>query len=473
MKPIKKFFLRASIKTRFLLIYGVSTSVIGVVGIVFSSISFIGTLRIIEKLLKDKAYIVNGPYFAAAVFTAVICIVFVTWGCRSLIGGVQNAAGKSLPAPVPTEFDNYNEVENTLIRKQLPVYETGAAALAGKDKSFPVKFLILLSAVIMFLIVKSLLPDELFWDYHIYPGYFSFPFYFMIILAAVTALKAASLYIHPFDRKPNLQVSEEVVSIKGGGDPYTFEPGIENARITLQQNKAPNIVFRSGFSQTQGGIENTGKVEKKMFIETQPTAIPHEPHPYIYLYLSSAIVLFTFGFLFATRLPPDNISVLTVPTIAVGFAWRIVKGGILLYAGWDLLQSASCILHTHLYESIMVHVRIDGVYGKVNEKSNKAGAGSSDRDGILIRSDCRFKIYTTRLLSEIYTVKGKRHIIGMTVEKDSEKAEKLVIGAIENFEKEGITVRDFKLPSRDNRDITGPDILGMFKPVTGKTAKIK
>jgi hypothetical protein len=374
---------------------------------------------------------------------------------------------------VPTEFDNYNEVENILIRKQLAVYKTGAAVVAGKDKSFLVKFLILLGGVILFLIVKSLLPDELFWDYHLYPGYFSFPLYFMIILAAASALRAVSLYIHPFDREPKLQVSEETVSIKGGGDPYTFEPGIENALVTLQQNRGPNIVFRSGFSQTQGGIKNTGKVEKKMFIETQPASIPNEAHPFIYLYLLTAIVLFTFGFLFTTQLPPDNISVLTVPTIAIGFIWTVVKGGILLYAAWDLLQSVSCILHTYLYESIMIHVRIDGVYGKVTEKPDRAGAGSSEKKNILIRSDCRFKIYTTGLLSEIYPAKGKRHIIGMTVDDDSGKAEKLVTGAIEAFEKEGITVRDFKLSSRDTRGITGPNILGMFKPATDKIAQVK
>jgi hypothetical protein len=465
MQKLKNLFLKIVSTRNPFMLYGLSLLIIGTTGIIFSFVSFIGAIKIIKSLLKGKSYVGNQPYLAALVITTIICISLLIWGFKSFSTGLLNVIRDSYPVPGPPEFEDYEEVENALVRKQIPMYKTGPSVVAGKDRYFIKKFLFFLGLVILFLIGKRSLPDELFWDYNLTPGDFSFPLFFIVILAAAAALRAASIYFHTLDQDPGQQVSEVIKSIKGGGNPYTFEPGIENALLPLRQNGNPNFVFRSGFSQTQGGVKNTGKVEKKMFIETHPKSIPNEPHPIMYLYLFSAILLFIIGILFITKLPPDNISVLTVPTIAIGYLWTIIKGSVLVFIGRGLMESFSTISSTYRFESVMVYVEVEGVYGKAPENSGRAAADSAVARSIIVRSDCLFKVYTTKLTTEIYTLKGKRHIIKMTVESDSIKAKELVVGAIERFEKEGVSIQGLETSSAPKvEDIAELNLLDILEP---------
>lgn len=465
MQKLKNLFLKIfSLRNPFML-YGFSLLIIGTTGIIFSFVSFIGAIKIIKSLLKGKSYVGNQPYLAALVITTIICISLLIWGFKSFSTGLLNVIRDSYPVPEPPEFEDYKEVENALVRKQIPKYKNGPSVADEKDRYFIKKFLFFLGLVILFLIGKRSLPDELFWDYNLTPGDFSFPLFFIVILAAVAALRAASIYFHTLDQDPRHQVSEVIKSIKGGGNPYTFEPGIENALLPLRQNGKPNLVFRSGFSQTQGGVKNTGKVEKKMFIETHPKSIPNEPHPIMYLYLFSAILLFIIGILFITKLPPDNISVLTVPTIAMGYLWTIIKGSVLVFSGRGLMENFSSISGTYRFESVMVYVGVEGIYGKTPVNGGRAAADAAATSGIIVRSDCLFKVYTTKFTTEIYTLKGKRHIIKMTVESDSERAKELVVDEIEGFEKDGVSVQGMETASRSNdEDIAKLNLLDILKP---------
>jgi hypothetical protein len=224
-------------------------------------------------------------------------------------------------------------------------------------------------------------------------------------------------------------------------------------------------VFRSGFTEIEGGIKNTGRIEKKLFIETHPKPISYEPHPIVYSYLLFAFILFFIGFFLMTRVPPGNISVLSDPTIAIGYLWTIVKGSILVFSGRGLMESFSSISGTYRFESVMVYVEVEGIYGKAPVNGGRAAADAAAASSILVRSDCLFKVYTTKLTTEIYTLKGKRHIIKMTVERDSEKAKELVVGEIEGFEKDGVSVQGMETASRSNeKDVAKINLLDILKP---------
>ena len=466
---LKHLFLKIVKTKEPLMCYGFATFFIGITGIIISFVSFIRLIKIIKNLVKDKSYSGNEPYLAAAIITLILCISILIWGFKRLISGLKY----TIPhyPPVPSEFEDYEEIKSALVRKKIPLYETGSLTIVKKDRSFITKFLFFLGFIILFLITINLLPDDLFWDYGVDSGYFSFPLLFAVILSTVAALRAASIYFHTVGESLETEVSEVIKSIKGGGNPYTLAPGIEKALGSIRQNGNPNIVFRAGFTGAEGGIKNTGRIEKKLFIETQPKPIAYEPHPIVYLYLLSAFILFIIGFFLMTRVPPGNISVLSDPTIAISYIWTIVKGCVLVFSGRGLMGSFFSISRTYRFESVMVYVEVEGIYGKVPVNGGRAAVDAAAPTGIIVRSDCLFKVYTTKLTTEIYTLQGKRHIIKMTVERDSEKAGELVAGAIEGFERDGVSVQGIETSSGSNgEDIAKLDLLDILKPAEDESS---
>jgi hypothetical protein len=152
-----------------------------------------------------------------------------------------------------------------------------------------------------------------------------------------------------------------------------------------------------------------------MLVETHPRAIPLVRPAFIYLYSSFAIILTGIGFLLMTQLPPDNISVLTVPTIAIGYTWTIIKGGLLVFSGTVFLTDVSRLYRTCMFKSVMVYVGFDG--------SGNNGGGN----------DYEFNVFATTLATEMGTFNGNRQIVKMTAEQESENAKKLVTDTIESF----------------------------------------
>lgn len=403
-------------------------------GIIISFVSFIHLINIIKNLLKDKSYVGDELYLTAAILTLTICACMLTYGFKYLFSDIINIIrdGKS----GPEKFEDYQEVEDALVQEKIPSSEARAKTIIEKDVSFIWKYLFFLGLIILLLIGKSFIPDEFFWNLRLTPGYFSFPMVFMGILSFAAALRLASIYFHRDEKRQN-KVDEKIISIKGAEHPATFIPEIEKALLPLRENGKPNIIVHTGFNEMEGNGENSGNIEGKLFIETPTKPARCEPHPIGYFYLLLAFILYITGVLFLTKPPPDNISVLSVPTIAIGYLWAIVKGGILVFCGWALLESVSSIFRTGLLESVMVYVNIGGTSGRTIVKTGEGEANSVETGKIVLRNDCHFWVYTTKIVTEADTDTGKRHIIKRTVDKDSRKAERLVTDAIEKFKKEG------------------------------------
>lgn len=413
-------------------IYADTGIIIAAAGIIISFVSFIQSISIIKNLLNEKSLMGNELYLIASIMTLFICICILTWGFKRVISSLITIIRDS--GTRPEKFDDYKEVEDELVQEKVPSSDAKSGTIFEKDEAFIWKYLFLLGFIILSLIGKTFFPDEFFWNLGLTRDYFSFPLGFMVIFSTAVALRLASMHFHRH-QKSGGEVYEKIVSIKGAGHPSTFAPGIEKALLSLRKNGNPNIVIQTGFNETEESVRNTGKTEGKMFIETPPRPVPCEPHPIGYFYLLFSILLNIVGFLLVTRLPPDNISVLTVPTIAIGHLWAMVKGGILVFCGKAFQESVSSIFRTDLFESVMVYVNIRGISGRTIVRSGKGLNDSVETMNSFVRSDCYFWVYTAKLLTEVDNKKGKRHIIKRTVDKDSEKAKELVAGAIEKFKK--------------------------------------
>jgi hypothetical protein len=414
--------------------YGFSLLLIGIAGITISTISLKSSIKTLKILVKDKVYFGNEPYLAAVVVTLVIGIILLTWGFKNLLSSFMNMIRYN--RPVPREFENYDEIENMLAKKQIPPYERLLETVIKKDKSFIKKFFFFLGVVIIGLVGRVVIPAEFFWNLRLTPTFFSFPLFFVVLLATVAGLRLASVYLYQRIDTQEAEAAEIIKSIKGEDNPYDFIPQIEKALHPLQRHGKLPFVFRSGFTETEGEVKNTGKIHKKIFSETYPQSIPYARHSIVYLLLFVAVMMFITGFLLLVKLPPDNISVLTVPIIAIDYFWTMVKGCILVFSGRGLLKNIYLIYSSYHFESVIVLVEVNGTYEKRKtsvERGETSALQQQDTQGSIFRNDCHFKIYAAKLLTETKASVNKRNVISMTVEIKVKKAKKLIVEAIETF----------------------------------------
>ncbi|MCP4146152.1 MAG: CHAT domain-containing protein [bacterium] len=404
--------------------------IIASTGTIISFVSFIGLIGIIKTLLKDDAYAGNELYLTAAIVSLIICVYILTVGFKSVISDLINIIRHNRTSPI--KFDDYRDVEDALVQEKKTTSETKTETILERDESFVWKYLFFLGTVIIALIVKRFIPDEVFWKHGFTPGDFSFPLLLMLILTAAAALRLGAIYFHRDERR-KYEVDEKIISIKGADHPSTFAPAIEKALLPLRQNGKSNIVVHTETAETEEREKDTGNIEEKLFIETPPKQVQCEPHPIGYFYLLFAAVLFITGILYLTQLPPDNISVLTVPTIALGYLWALVKGAILLFCGRAFLESANTIFRTDYFESVMVYINIEGISRRTIVKVGKTVPDSIETRKTVVRSDCHFRVYTAKLLTEIDKKEGKRQVIKAMIDKNSENAKKMVTAAIAKF----------------------------------------
>ena len=135
------------------------------------------------------------------------------------------------------------------------------------------------------------------------------------------------------------------------------------------------------------------------------------------------------------------------------------------------MESFSSISRTCRFESVMVYVKVLGVYKKATVNSGRAAADYDAARGIVVRCDCVFTVYAAKLTTEIYTLEGKRHITKMIIERESEKAKELVVAAIKRFEKEGPSIHGIKTSSASNVENTeGLNLLDILKPADDESA---
>lgn len=429
MRILKKLYSKIIETKKPALPYEIAVIIIAAIGIMMSVISSGRLIKIIAILVKNKSYTGNEPYLAAVLITLSICIFVLVWGFKSIIS-ICLEMNRYRP-PESSKFKDYSEVEKALVQKKLQSYETASEYVIKKDKSFIGAFLYFLFFLILLFIIKMFLPEEFFWNLRLEPQHVSFPLLFTIILGTAAAVRWLSVRIHDSTGDREMDSTQVLKSIKTGADPASFIPGIEKALVPIRQDGKPNLVYRSGFGKEGDTVKDGGKIYQKLFVETRPSRLRYVRRPIMYLYLFFGIFLMGTGFFFMTGLPPDNISVLTVPAIALAYIWAIIKGGILVFSGADFLKSVSRICKTYRFKSVMVYVEINGVYKKAAPQGGPAKKGSPVHNRGL--SDCDFNVFTASLRTEMNMSDGNRQIIKMTAEHDSENAKKMTAVAVESF----------------------------------------
>lgn len=424
---LKNLYSKINESTNLFMLSKLSKFIIGAVGIIISIVSLKNSVHIFRSMVKYKSYVGNEPYLAAVSLNSVICIFILIWIFKIVISIFQESINSDIP--VPSGFGDYDGIERSLVRRQSATNENFFVKIAKKDKLYIRNFLFFMFFLIICHVVKWFIPDELFWNINLTPDFFSFPLFFIVILAVVAALRFASIYFRKRSEKLKMEVTEVTKLIKGKWNPYTFAVEIEKALHPIQQNGKPNILYTTPSHNRLGNsLKRAGSIQKKLFIETHPKYTPIESSSIVYLYLVFAVILFIIGFFFLAKTPPDNISVLSVPAIAIGYLWTIVKGIVIVVIGGGLLKYVSLGFEIFRFESIMIYLYVETELMNEDVKDNVEELGE---EGILIHGDYHFKVFSAKLLTEIDTTTSKRFVVKMSIDDDSIKAKNLVIDAIE------------------------------------------
>lgn len=410
--------------------YETSRLVTGMTGTILAFIALKPLIKNFNALQKNNASVGNEPYLAAIILSMAISIFLLIWGIKTLFKNITDIIQYQVPEPI--EFEDYSQLEHALVGKKIPPHEKASVSIIKKDKSFILIYIVFLGVILIGFFIKLILPNVLFWNHNLAPEDFSFPLLFIFILSVTAFLRGASIYIHSHIYSPIDEVSETIISVHGKEHPYTFLNSLEKAMASMQKNDKPNYVSNTPIDGTDI-IKTTGKIQRKLFIETTPQHVPYEPQPITFVYLLLATLWISSGCFLLTRLPPDNISVPTVPIIAIDYICTLIKGGILVITGTGLLKSVFPRFKNFQFKSIVVYVEINGTYEKVPDGNEITGSLTQNYANLNFHSDCKFKIFTTTLLTEISAAKKKRDIIGMTVEEHSEEARKMVSNTIESF----------------------------------------
>jgi hypothetical protein len=424
----------------------------------------------------------NELYFALLTMAGLVSLVWLFWGIKSFVTGMKNLARIVVPPRTPPDFKDGEEIENAFTRKEMPIYQmaqSGPLAVARKYLSDRVAYMTpttrdvvemnvnYVRRVIVFIVIVAVLvfargflpPDVL---HRVSPpeDFLSFPALFVGILVAVAVFRIYTTFRLLPDSLPRCDALETIVTAKGAGDPFQLPAAIEEKFLSIRTQGMPNRVIRTGFQEKEGGVENTGRFEGKIFVETQPTQVELSSPAVVTPYLMAGVLLLAASMYILIREPhqPEGDYQAQMWQGADLF-WGVLKGLVFASIGSGILKQAHRLLAVFRYESLITFVTVEGSYGRSEVKAGKAITDSFETSNTVVRSDCHSRVYVASTLTEHYSLDGDRHIIGMVVSSEANNVQDLARDVFKTFEKKGVTVRGIDIGSESIEEIARANIL--------------
>ena len=130
-----------------------------------------------------------------------------------------------------------------------------------------------------------------------------------------------------------------------------------------------------------------------------------------------------------------------------------------MMTGRNFFIRAHLLLNTFKYESLVTMVEVEGTIGKTEITAGKAITDSLETKNVVIRSDSQLRLYTTKVLTENYSLRGARYISAMIIDSKARDAEERLLNTINNFRDEGVSVRGIDVTSESLNQIAQANIM--------------
>jgi hypothetical protein len=455
-------------------LFGIAKLSTGIILILYAGLQF-GSLDTLVTAVKenDEIRIVD-----SVCITFVMTIIFLT-SISFIFSGLRNFKKITVTPEVPPPLNSYSTIYDNLLKGKLDIYkfpDYGPLKFAYNYISDKIpfltppkrkvvaknilslrRFIFLVFVIIVAFIGQKFIPPEFYEELNMAPVSIGIPFVFLFILFIIIAIGFYTILLIVPENIPKQVFSENFATINGGGDPNSICPSIDRTLNDYRFNKLPNYSHKSGFAKTDElSLNESGSFSGSYAIETHPRYLPKkniEIIPNLYLGLAFISVIISLIYF-------NTIQITELKTISFqNVLGKLIAGIIFLGTGSNFFTRAHLLFSNYQFESVFAYFDITGTIGKSEITAGKAITDSIETKNIVLRSDSQFKIYTTRFLSESYSLNGERYVTAMIMDEKVEEITHRVLQTIKDFKEEGVSVRGIDVTSESINKITQANLM--------------
>lgn len=467
-------------------------------GILLLLIAGIGLLQYKNLLFEALKYRFDPEQLNIYVFALKLIIFFSYFvtGIKLIFQGVKDIPSIFLNPDLPPSINDFNKIEKALIDKKfqdikvrddsvldlarkyfghhIPYLNKKGKILVRKNLTYIKGLLSVFVIIVMVAIVISFVPREYISEIGFDLSNIAVPYLPLFLLLVIGVAKVISIYLIMPKNRPMGDVLKGVSNIKGGGDPHSLTPCLEESLLSISKCNLINRILKTDLSQEKGVINDTGKFSQKIFIETHPEIIPQSTKNFAYLNISVGIlsIILALILLLNNQFSKSYSMMKMIPEL-VNQIILIIFSLSVAGKGDELLNQAQMIMSTFRYESLFILAHIDGVFGKSEIKAGKAVSDSFESDNVVVRSDAQIKLFISKVLTENYSFEEERIIISMIKDAEVEDVMDTVKSALDNFSTEGVVIRTIDTNSQSIEDFSKLNLAYKAASKMGETLQLQ
>lgn len=444
---------------------------------------------LVALMIPDLRYLLrhlpNGPITLADAVDGtriVIGALVALGGIATINAGIGGVTRLTVPPKAPAELSG-TDVDDALVRRELSAYHAprgGGYWLLRRwfPHQFPmltapmravvndgvaeigraVRLVLALAAFFTTIALAPGVTAGLFGGLH--P---SAPVLFPLLYVAGAALHAWLAVRALPAAAPKAEVREFQMVVRGGGDPSQLDDALERELAAIRPaDGMPNRLAVQGFVMPRVSIGDTGRLEGRLLVESQPelVPVPESGHVYALLAAGSALQVFALAWWLAALRPPEPLFDDGTMALFTTFLYgaQLAAGAMLSRLGGRMVAAAAETLRVFRFESVAVVLDVKASVSRSWARVGEAVHDSLARERPAVRSDVSITGRCTALLTESREPMGPRQVVGMAVTERASAVESLVRGVAERFERQPAPAVGLALPERKAAEKPAPAV---------------
>jgi hypothetical protein len=460
-------------------------------------------LELGSSFLENRTEVVYVAAMATFVLFFLPALVYVAVkGLAAVFGGLREIVFPHVPANVPGDYADYDEVARGFRNQALSIYEPASAflnALFGRNTMFlspaqrPVVqengeglrrrlFSFFVAAGLLALVLwfpawltteaaGNLLSESDAWAFYLAAAESAsealrMPFVGLIILQGVLGgIEFASGAMLSLHGRPGTVSNEGSEYYRGFGHPAQLFTRLPDLAHPLEWDGLPNRV-RSFWGETPSpAVSDTGRFEGSLVIERQPRPIGVPGAAAASLLLGAGWFLTSLGtYVFLFQLLPAQIRQLVVggntpflftplSVIAVAVLARQA-----VHNGARFVDQARSLFEAARFSSLGVLIECVGNLSQAEIRVGKSVADSIESSNVMVRSDFTARFWAAELISEAWDLDECRELLALNPTPESRRWIEFFRGEIARLREEGVQPLGVDVASPEVAQIVGANI---------------
>lgn len=454
--------------------YGIAKIVAGIFMLFFALFISLNSFQDLSLAMRYG----NSFQLMSALPQIIIGIVLFFSAFKFTLNGLKGFKRISISPNDPPEFKNYYAVVESLIKGRLDIYKLpdfgpikfayqyisnrvpfmkpNQRKVVAMNIAFARRYITLLVLIALLFVAKSLLPDQFYYETNLNRSFIQMPIVFLLVLLIFLVISFYSIFKLIPDALPRHGFSEQLASIRGGGDPNEFCPLLEKALHEFRHNGLPNRTDKTGFEKVEKlSFNETGSYEGKFSVETHPRYLGTGETGYVpFVYIGIALIALLFALFYFQAMPQK----IAGPAQFIQGLGNILAGIIMFRTSVRFFRRAALLLDVYIFESVFLHVIFTGTIGKTEITAGKAITDSIETKNLVIRSDTQLKIYAAKLLTQNANINDDRYVTAMLDDEQLSQIMNKVMQAIHDFRDQGVAVRGIDFSSEAINQLTQANV---------------